>query len=107
MKQTCLVVCTSCPDMATAETIATALIQAKLGACVHINGPITSLYMWQGEMCNDQEFQLQIKCLESHYADIEALITQLHPFDVPELIATEITHGSAAYLDWIKETTLS
>ncbi|QLE84158.1 MULTISPECIES: divalent-cation tolerance protein CutA [Shewanella] len=107
MKQTCLIVCSSCPDLATAESIATALVQAKLGACVHINGPISSVYMWQGEMCKDQEYQLQIKCLQQNFLQIEALVTQLHPYDVPELIATPITHGSAAYLEWIKETTLS
>jgi periplasmic divalent cation tolerance protein len=117
-----LLIFSTCPDKATADSIAQALINAKLAACVQISQPIVSVYYWDNQVCQSQEVQLQIKCralhyqaIEQlqikcralHYQAIEQLVIQLHPYEVPELIATPITHGLAPYLTWIKETTQS
>jgi periplasmic divalent cation tolerance protein len=102
-----LLIFSTCPDKATADSIAQALINAKLAACVQISQPIVSVYYWDNQVCQSQEIQLQIKCRALHYQAIEQLVIQLHPYEVPELIATPITHGLAPYLTWIKETTQS
>lgn len=100
-----LIISSSCPDLDTAKNIAHSLVNAKLAACVHIAQAITSVYVWQGEVCEEQEIPLQIKCLASNYQAIQELIIKLHPYDVPELIATPLTQGLPAYLDWIKDNT--
>ncbi|QYJ85744.1 divalent-cation tolerance protein CutA [Shewanella mesophila] len=100
-----LLVITSCPDKEIAASIARAVVNAKLAACVQISSPVTSVYSWQGELCQEQEFSLQIKCHSQNYNELAKLILSIHPYDVPELIALEIANGSSAYLDWIKETT--
>ena len=107
MQEKCLLVTTSCPDQATANTLAHALVETKLAACVQISAPVTSLYTWEGKVCQETEVVLQLKCLARHYEKVEHKLLSLHPYEVPELIATEIHTGSAAYLAWIKETTLS
>ncbi|MCG9712504.1 divalent-cation tolerance protein CutA [Shewanella insulae] len=107
MQEKCLLVTTSCPDNETASTLARALVEAKLAACIQISAPVTSLYTWEGEVCQETEVSLQIKCLARHYDKLEQTLLSLHPYQVPELIATEIHTGSAAYLAWIKETSLS
>lgn len=107
MKADYLLIFSTCPDKATADIIAHALINAKLAACVQISQPITSVYDWDNQVCQSQEVQLQIKCLALHYQAIEQLVIQLHPYAVPELIAAPICHGLAPYLTWIKETTQS
>ncbi len=105
MNDTYLLVMTTCPTQECASNIARILIEAKLAACVQISPQLTSIYQWQGEICEDQEFALHIKCHQQRYDEIAMLVNKLHPYEVPELIATQIVHGSSAYLDWIKETT--
>ncbi|WP_110455820.1 divalent-cation tolerance protein CutA [Shewanella algidipiscicola] len=105
MHDTCLLVMTTCPNQDSAIAIARALVDARLAACVQLSAPVTSVYLWQGNLYEEQEISLQIKCPSQAYDEVAELILTLHPYDVPELIATEIAYGSAAYLDWIKETT--
>lgn len=100
-----LIISSSCPDLDTAKNIARSLVNTKLAACVHIAQAITSVYVWQGEVCEEQEIPLQIKCLACNYQAIQELIIKLHPYDVPELIATPLTQGLPAYFDWIKDST--
>ncbi|WOT05579.1 divalent-cation tolerance protein CutA [Shewanella youngdeokensis] len=102
-----LLVVTTCPDEASAKLIARQLVTAKLAACVQISSSMTSVYEWQGEVCEETEFGLHIKCLAQHFDAIQAAVLTLHPYDVPELIAVPVTLGLPAYFDWIKETTLS
>ncbi|MCL1142126.1 divalent-cation tolerance protein CutA [Shewanella gaetbuli] len=102
-----LLILSSCPDAASANIIAKQLVEHKLAACVQVSAEITSTYIWEDEVCQSTEVQLQIKCLACQYHAIEQLLIQLHPYEVPELIATPITHGLAPYLTWIKETTQS
>ncbi|QQX80798.1 divalent-cation tolerance protein CutA [Shewanella sp. KX20019] len=100
-----LLVITTSPDEALAKCLAHSLMKAKLAACVQISSAVTSVYEWQGDICEEKEFCLQIKCLAKHYAAIETAVLELHPYDVPELIAIPVTRGLPAYFDWIKETT--
>lgn len=105
MQNQFLLVITTCPSDEHAKSLARELVKSKLAACVQISQAITSVYEWQGELCEEQEFSLQIKCLAQHYSAIEHTLSNLHPYDVPELIAIPITQGLPAYFDWIKETT--
>ncbi|ABV85912.1 divalent-cation tolerance protein CutA [Shewanella pealeana] len=105
MQNEFLLVITTYPSQEQAKTLAHELVEAKLAACVQISQAVTSVYEWQGQICEEQEFALHIKCLTHHYNAIEQLLSKLHPYDVPELIALPVTQGLPAYFDWIKETT--
>ncbi|MGL4612386.1 MAG: divalent-cation tolerance protein CutA [Shewanella sp.] len=105
MQDNYLLVYTSCPDEAQAKRLAHALVEAHLAPCVQISAPIQSIYYWEGKLCQEQEVSLQIKCLQSRYAQLQQLVQQLHPYQVPEIIAVPVTHGLPAYLDWIKDNT--
>lgn len=98
-----MVISCSCPSIKIAKNIASTLVIKKLAACVQISTPITSIYQWQNELCEQQEFLLQIKCTNQCYQSIETLISQIHPYDVPEIIATPIINGLSSYVNWIKE----
>lgn len=84
-----------------ADKLAELIIDAKLGACVHMY-PITSIYWWQGKKEHDEEVVLQIKTLRSKYDELEKFIKANHPYDVPEIIAYPIERGSKEYLDWVR-----
>ncbi|MBD2578237.1 divalent-cation tolerance protein CutA [Oscillatoria sp. FACHB-1406] len=84
-----------------AEAIASALLSARLAACVSM-APIHSMYVWKGEVNADEEWQLTIKTRLACFAALEAKVRELHSYEVPEIIALPIVAGSQPYLDWIK-----
>ena len=83
-----------------ADTIAEALIQAKLAACVNLL-PVFSIYTWQGEIHRDEEWQLLIKSERSRFDELDAKIREIHSYDVPEIVMLAIVAGSQPYLQWI------
>lgn len=85
-----------------AETIAEALVQERLAACVNFV-PIRSIYTWKGEVCRDEEWQLIIKTDLNRFSDLEAKVRSIHSYDVPEVIALPILNGSQPYLQWMAE----
>lgn len=89
-----------------ARQIANTLVSRRLAACVHITGPITSVYWWQGQMETAREWVCFAKTRQDLYAAVEAAIREVHPYDEPEILATPILTGSRSYLEWIvAETT--
>jgi periplasmic divalent cation tolerance protein len=100
-----IILCT-CPDQKTAEQIASELIKHQLAACVNIVPGITSVYRWQANIETAQEHLLLIKSQAEQYQAIETQIKQIHPYELPEIIAVPIDRGLPEYLQWI-DTCLS
>jgi periplasmic divalent cation tolerance protein len=86
-----------------AERIAAELVSRRLAACVQISGPIASTYRWQGAVETAEEWLCTAKTSREQFAAIEEVVARLHPYEVPELIATPIVIGSEAYLNWLGE----
>lgn len=84
-----------------ATTIAYALLERRLVACVQTVGPIASRYYWQGELEHEREWQCVAKTEAALYERVEAAIRSLHSYEEPEIIATPIIAGSKGYLDWV------
>jgi periplasmic divalent cation tolerance protein len=84
------------------KAIAQALVEAKLAACVTLI-PVQSVYTWQGQVMDEQEWQLVIKTELSQFPLLEQKIRELHSYEVPEIIALPIVAGSGSYLQWISE----
>jgi periplasmic divalent cation tolerance protein len=91
------------PSKKVAKKIARTLVEEHLCACVNISPKITSLYIYEGEFCEDEERLLLIKTDEQHYRDVEKRIISLHPYEVPEIIALPVVKGSKEYLKWAKK----
>jgi len=98
-----MVFCTT-PDMETAQKISEHLIEKNLAACCNILPVVESVYKWKGKIEKDQECLLLIKSTQENYQKIENAIIHDHPYEVPEVIATQIIAGSASYLDWIQKS---
>ncbi len=95
-----LIFCT-CPDRETAEIIAKRLVAGRLAACVNILPGLTSIYTWQDRVETAEEHLLLIKSTRDCYPAIEQAIRELHPYDLPEIIALPIGQGLPGYLNWI------
>lgn len=100
-----LVVFTSLPDRAAAETLAEALVAERLAACVNILGPCRSVYRWNGGLQKDDEHLMLIKTSRERYATLEAAIRAAHPYELPEIVAVPIERGLPAYLEWVAAET--
>lgn len=87
-----------------ARSIAGALVERRLAACVNIVGPIVSLYRWKGKVENSQEWLLIAKTTADLVDALAAAIKELHSYDLPECIALPVEQGSTEYLDWIGES---
>ncbi|HUP95544.1 MAG TPA: divalent-cation tolerance protein CutA [Burkholderiales bacterium] len=100
-----LLVLTTLPEREAALKLARALVEKRLAACVNILSGCTSVYRWQDNLEHAEEVPLLIKTRAGRYAELEAAIRSLHPYEVPEIIAVPVVQGLADYLGWVAEET--
>lgn len=100
-----LIVLTNLPDEENAHRVAEALVAERLAACVNVLGGCRSVYRWQGEVERADEVPLLIKTTRARYRALQARLQELHPYDVPEILAWEPQRGLPAYLGWIADET--
>jgi periplasmic divalent cation tolerance protein len=86
-----------------ARKIAQSMVERRIVACVNVSGPVRSFYHWEGNLQDDSEYLLFMKTRVDLFPALETAINEIHPYDVPELIAVPIERGSAAYLGWMSE----
>ena len=98
-------VLTTIPNKEAGEKIARNLIEKRLAACVTISPPSHSLYWWQGKIEEEEEHVLLIKTKKELFSKLERKILELHPYEVPEIIAIPLIKGYIKYLDWIDKET--
>lgn len=100
-----VVFCT-CPAEV-ARSLARTLVEQRLVACVNIVPGLTSVYRWEGKVCEDGESLLIMKTRAELMERLSARIVELHPYEVPEVIALPLAagEGNPAYLAWLLEQT--
>ena len=98
------VVLTNVGSEAAAREIAETLVEERLAACVNVVPGLRSVYRWKGEIVRDEEVLLLVKTTAHRYAQAEERLRELHPYEVPEVLALEAATGHAAYLDWVGES---
>jgi periplasmic divalent cation tolerance protein len=103
MSDDLIVVYVTCPrDQA--ERLAEIIVESKLAACVNIL-PARSVYFWQGKLCRDDEALLIIKSRLAIYDALADQIKNIHPYEVPEIVALKAEAVDKNYWGWIKEQT--
>lgn len=102
-----LLVMSNLPDRASARSLARAIVDAKLAACVNILPGVESVYRWQGAVEQADEVTLLVKTTRRLYAQLQQAIIAAHPYDLPEVIALPVADGLPAYLHWVAAETAS
>jgi periplasmic divalent cation tolerance protein len=101
-----IVVLITVPTLEKGKSIAEALLKKRLAACVNILPNVHSLYIWENEICDEQEVLLVCKSRSSQFEEhFIPTVKALHPYEVPEIIALPLVKGLQAYLNWIDEVT--
>lgn len=88
-----------------AKSISVALLDLKLVACANISGPVTSLYLWQGERHENEEWTIIAKTTEACQAGILELVGKIHSYQCPCVVAIPLTGGNPAFLEWVASET--
>ena len=94
-------VMTTVEQRSDAERIARTLVEKRLAACVQVAGPVTSYFHWEGKLDSAEEYLCFIKSRADLFPELEAAIGEMHPYEVPEIIATPVTRGSTHYKNWL------
>lgn len=98
-------VLTTTDSRAAAQELARSVVHARVAACAQVVGPIASTYWWEGRVESAEEWQVLMKTAADRYDALERHVRQHHSYEVPEIIATPVVAGSAAYLGWIEAET--
>jgi periplasmic divalent cation tolerance protein len=100
----CVLVSTTVPERSTADRIAALAVSERLAACAHVDGPLQSTYRWQGAVETAAEWTCRLKTTVERLPALVARIRELHPYEVPEIVAQDLIGGDLAYLRWIQES---
>ena len=100
-----VVVLTTVPNREAGEAIARVLVDERLAACVNLLAPMTSIYRWQGAIERETERQLLIKTTRGRVPALQARLTALHPYEVPEFLVLSVADSSSAYFEWVVNET--
>ncbi|MEW5973207.1 MAG: divalent cation tolerance protein CutA [Pseudomonadota bacterium] len=95
----CIVISTF-PDRAAALAAARALLEARLAACAQVSARLTSIYHWQGTLQEDEEFELRLKTRRALGPQIETMLREWHPYELPQILYVPM-EGSSDYIDWV------
>lgn len=88
-----------------ADALAGEVLEARLAACVQIVGPIRSRYWWKDTIETAEEWLCLAKTTAARAPALEQAIRAGHAYETPEVTATPVVGGSAAYLAWIAAET--
>lgn len=100
-----LLIYTTFENMEDARSVGRALVEARLAACVNIIPSMTSIYEWQGELCEASEVSMLIKTRKACQKKALAQAKELHPYDTPALLVIELAAADDAFADWITQQT--
>ena len=102
MTDSVVIALSTCPDEASAAGIAAALVTEGLAACVNRISGLRSTYLWDGRLHDEAEILLIMKTTQQRLPDLEARLRDLHPYELPELVAIAVAGGNERYLDWVR-----
>ena len=91
----------TCPDMASAEAVARAALEARLAACANIAAGLRSLYRWEGRIEDEGELTVKLKTRAELFDRLAEAVAAAHPYDVPAILALPILRANGAYAAWV------
>lgn len=100
-----VIVLSNAPDLLLAKRIAHVLVEEHFAACVNLGAPGLSMYMWDDTLEGTEEIPLTMKTTLARAPALIARLTQLHPYEVPEILVLPVFGGSASYLEWVRSQT--
>jgi periplasmic divalent cation tolerance protein len=101
-----VLVLTTTPARPAAESLARRLVDERRIACASLVAGVGSVYRWEGAVRHEEEVLVVMKTVASEVERLFERIAELHPYDVPELIAVPVAAASQAYCRWVRQETI-
>ena len=96
-----LLVFTTLPSADAAVEVARVLVEERLAACANLFPAVRSIYRWQGKMQDENEVLVLLKTRAEHLERLKLRILEVHPYELPEVLAVPVESGYQPYLDWL------
>lgn len=96
-----VLVTVTAPSLEVAERLVTTLVEERLAACGNILQGVTSIYRWQGRLERSDEVLILLKTVQASVQRLMVRVTELHPYEVPEVLAFTAAAGFAPYVSWV------
>jgi periplasmic divalent cation tolerance protein len=100
-KSEIIIVFVTVPGLREGSRISKAILTSRLAACVNVIPGVQSIYKWKGKIVQEKEAMLVLKTTRLRYRKLEQKIKELHPYEVPEVIAIPLICGSSQYVEWV------
>lgn len=97
-----IAVLTNLPDSESAFNLARTLVERRLAACANVLAPGTSFFRWEGRLEEAPEVPVILKTTAERYPELERALRELHPYDLPEILAFDADGGLPEYLEWVE-----
>ncbi len=91
------------PSVEKAREIGAAMVESQLAACVNLIPGVESIYRWEGKIQRDSEVLALFKTTEDRLAEFESRMSDLHPYEVPEIVAVRPEYVTESYARWVGE----
>jgi periplasmic divalent cation tolerance protein len=95
-------VLTTAPSAEVADRIGTTLVEEGLAACANLVPAVSSIFRWKGELAREAEVLVVIKTTAARLGELRRRLVELHPYEVPEVLALDVRDGHPPYLDWVR-----
>ena len=95
-------VLTTTPSAEVADRIGTALVEEGLAACANLVPGVKSVFRWKGELSREDEVLVLLKTTAERLGDLRRRLVELHPYELPEVLALDVRDGHPPYLDWVR-----
>jgi periplasmic divalent cation tolerance protein len=96
-----IVVLVTVPTLEAAQLVAEVLLKKRLAACVNTVGPVSSTFLWKGDIEKASEYLLLIKTRRDLFSELTSAVQSVHSYELPEILGLPIALGEEAYLSWI------
>ena len=105
MEADCLLVYVTMPDKDSAATFSQTLVRERLAACANVLPGVASVYWWQNELETAEEVVCLFKTTRERFSALESRAKELHPYDIPCIVAWPLNQGNEEFFDWIRAET--
>jgi periplasmic divalent cation tolerance protein len=102
LESSVVAVLTTAPTAEVAERIGTALVEEKLAACANLVPGVSSVFRWEGKVSREAEVLVLLKTTAARLNELRRRLVELHPYEVPEMIALDVREGHPPYLEWVR-----
>lgn len=92
------------PEQEAALTMAMAMLEARLAAGAHVDGPVTAIYRWQGQICRREEWRLVAQISRKNFQRLQDFVLARHSYEVPCIMAVDLAGGYGPFLEWIEKS---